>query len=180
MRTGIRTNADVDPCHVPARSVPNHRHRSPALWRVRSTSLGLALSWTLVSMTMACQSEQPRGADDPAAAAKIFVRASYVGAGETLFGMITPKDQQALTERSRKINDDAGAQIVEPADLLVAQGFLPRHVKTVERLDEMSTDDSASIRVTSHLGATYTVPMVRVDGSWRVQLNLVNEGTDGT
>ena len=120
--------------------------------------------------TVACGRPAPEATEDPVAAGRLFAQAAYVGAGSTLYEMLEPAAQAELTARAKGINQAAGTEVVEPADLFVSQGFEPRHIKSVERLDDGSNPERARLKVEGHFGQSWTLDLIRVEGTWRVQL----------
>jgi hypothetical protein len=133
----------------------------------RPTLCGLIVLSVLLA---GCERPAPEATEDPEAAGRLFATAAYVGAGSTLFKMLEPAAQETMTARAAAINEAAGAKVVEPADLFVSQGFEPRHIKTVSRLDDGSTPDRAQIKVQGHFDKSWTLDLVRVEGTWRVRL----------
>lgn len=123
----------------------------------------------------ACDRPEPEATEDPVAAARLFTTAAYVGAGSTLYKMLEPSAQEILDARATAINEAAGDEVVKPKDLFVSQGFEPRHIKTVTRVDDESDPARARVRVEGHFGEHWTLTLVRVEGTWRVQL----EGATG-
>jgi hypothetical protein len=146
----------------------------------RQRLIRCALAALLFLAISGCDRDQPEVPKDPVAAARLFVQASYVGAGDTLFRMLTPEAQATLADRAKKTNEAAGTTVVKPADLLVAQGFVPRRVKSVERVDDGSSANRARVRVTGHFAAPHDLSLIRVDNTWRVEIKLGPAGEDGT
>ncbi len=135
---------------------------------IRPTLCGLLVVFTLAA---GCERPAPEATEDPEAAARLFATAAYVGAGSTLFKMLEPADQATMKTRAAAINEAAGADVVEPADLFVSQGFAPRHIKTVKRMDDGSNPDEAHVSIEGHFDKSWTLHLVRAEGTWRVRLH---------
>ena len=95
-----------------------------------------------------------------------------------MFPLLTPATQRDLAARSKEVNEAAGFAATKASDFLLAQGFSPRHLKSVTRTDDTSREDRAEVEVVSHLGPRYTVPMQRIEGVWRIHLEMP-EGSRG-
>ena len=143
--------------------------------RENRTSLGArSVAWGVVvacclCVAVGCKDEAPENSKDPVTAVRVFIQSVYYGNGEVAFRLLQPQTQDTLRRRAEEVNDAAGQEVVEPHELISSSGFLaPRYVKKVERIDDESDPDRASLKVKTHPGAEYDVQLVRVDGVWRV------------
>lgn len=130
------------------------------------------------AFALGCAAEAPNEQAAPEFAFTAFRAALLSGSGSAVWPFLGPETQAALEARSAA-NEAAGDEARSPGDLITA-AWVPMEAD-IATLERVSFDESSAVlRLTTVLGETSDIHMARVEGAWRIELDLpIAEASDG-
>lgn len=134
------------------------------------TCAALVLSALLALSFASCARSAPNEVAAPEAAFEGVRRALMAQDHASLWSFLGPQTRSGLEARAAEA-ESAGVAVEHPAALLVV-AWVPNaaDIEQLERVEE--SDTQVTLRVTTALGASNNVTLLRGESGWRVELDL--------
>lgn len=155
---------------------PTRKH-GPTMMKTPLTRFILTSSGVGLLLTGCSQSPERWETPEPTDAAELFIGAVHYHNSTIAWNLLTPEAQNDLEKRAEKTrrlacrSDDRTCQdSIQGHQMLSSAGFLdPFMIKSLKKSPD-STDEKASVELTTWLGQTHTLHMNRRNDVWRIQL----------